>query len=128
LATNINPIKIDCADLQAHREKITNILNKYKDMTAKNLYQLGKAEGIKHKIQTTGQIVYQRPRRQARALQKFVQKEVKEMLASGVIGPSTVPFKKMCLANLHEKLVILSVRCLSKPYIKFPASLSVYVK
>ena len=72
-----------------HREKITNLLNKYKGMTAENLYELGKAEGIKHKIPTTGQIVYQRPRRQARALQKFVRKEVKEMLACGIISPST---------------------------------------
>jgi hypothetical protein len=91
LANNITPIKIDSADLEMNREKITNLLNKYKDMTAENLYELGKAEGIKHKIPTTGQIVYQRPRRQARALQKFVRKEVKEMLACGIISPSTSP-------------------------------------
>jgi hypothetical protein len=40
LATNINPIKIDSADLEMHREKINNLLNKYKDMTAENLYEL----------------------------------------------------------------------------------------
>ena len=66
-----------------HRE-ITNLLNKYKDMTAENLYELGKAEGIKHKIQ-------KKPRRQARALQKFVRKEVKKMLACGIVSPSTSP-------------------------------------
>ena len=91
LANNIAPIKIDSANLEMHREKITNLLDKYKDMTAENLYELGKAEGIKHKIPTTGQIVYQRPRRQARALQKFVRKDVKEMLACGIISPSTSP-------------------------------------
>jgi hypothetical protein len=59
-------------------------------MTAENLYELGKAEGIKHSIPTTGQIIYQRPRRQARALlQIFIQKEVKEILDCGIISPST---------------------------------------
>ena len=91
LATNINPIKIDSADLEMHREKINNLLNKYKDMTAENLYELGKAEGVKYKIPTTGQIVYQSPRQKARELQKFVRKEVKEMLACKIISPSTNP-------------------------------------
>ena len=42
-------------------------------MTAENLYDLGKADGIKHKI-PTGKIIYQRQRRQGRALQGFMQK------------------------------------------------------
>jgi len=68
-------IKIEDPNLEIHREKITILINKYKDMTAENLYELGKAEGIKHSIPTTGQIVNQRPRRQARALQSFIQKK-----------------------------------------------------
>jgi hypothetical protein len=84
-------INIEDPNLEIHREKITKLINKYKDMTAENLYELGKAEGIKHSIQTTGQIVYQRSRRQARALQSFIQKEVKEILDCGIISPSTSP-------------------------------------
>ena len=91
VAVKQSTIKIDDPNLEVHREKITKILNKNKDMTAENLYELGKAIGIKHKIPTTGQIVYKRPRRQARALQSFIQKEVKEMLDCDVIEPSTSP-------------------------------------
>ncbi len=84
-------INIEDPNLEIHREKITQLIDKYKEMTAENLYELGKAEGIKHSIPTTGQIIYQRPRRQARALQSLIQKEVKEMLDCGIISPSTSP-------------------------------------
>ena len=40
----------------------------------------------------------------------------------------TVPSKNMCLAFIYKKLVILSVRCLSIPYLKYPVSLFVHVK
>ena len=85
-------INIEDPNLEIHRDKITKLINKYKNMTAENLYELGKAEGIKHSIPTTGQIVYQRPRRQARALQSVIQKEIKEMLDCGIISPSTSPY------------------------------------
>ena len=58
-------------------------------MRAENFYELGKAKGIKHTIPTTGQIVYQRPRRQEKVLQKFIVKEVEDMLSCGLISPST---------------------------------------
>jgi hypothetical protein len=45
-----------------------------------------------------------------------------------VPGAVTVLFKKMCLAFIYEKLVILRIIFLSIPYLKFPASLSVHVK
>ncbi len=41
-------------------------------MTAENVYELGEAKGIKHSILTTGQIIYQRPRRQAKAYQCLI--------------------------------------------------------
>jgi hypothetical protein len=59
-------INIEDLALEIHREKITKLLDKNKDMMTENFYELGKAKGIHHTIPTTGQIVYQRPRRQAK--------------------------------------------------------------
>ena len=91
LKSNGPTINIEDPALEIHREKITKLLDKNKDMMAENFYELGKAKGIHHTIPTTGQIVYQRPRRQAKVLQKFIEKEVEDMLSCGIISPSTSP-------------------------------------
>ena len=91
LKSNGPTINIEDPALEIHREKIKKLLDKNKDMMAENFYELGKAKEIQHTIPTTGQIVYQRPRRQAKVLQKFIEKEVEDMLSCGIISPSTSP-------------------------------------
>ena len=91
LKSNGPTINIEDPAMEIHREKITKLLDKNKYMMAENFYELGKAKGIHHTIPTTGQIVYQRPRRQAKVLQKFIEKEVEDMLSCGIISPSTSP-------------------------------------
>ena len=54
--------------------------------------ELGKSHGIKHRINTTGKVVYKRPRRQARSNLETIDEEVDEMLKYEIIRPSSSPY------------------------------------
>jgi len=46
LKSNGSTINIEDPALEIHREKITKLLDKNKDMMAENFHELGKAKGI----------------------------------------------------------------------------------
>ena len=71
---------------------INELVEKNKDVIANKLCELGKAHGIKHRINTTGKVVYKRPRRQARSNLETIDEEVDEMLKYEIIRPSSSPY------------------------------------
>ena len=84
--------KIEDVNSEKYRNMINELVEKNKDVIANKLCELGKAHGIKHKITTTGKVVYKRPRRQARANLETIDEEVDEMLKYEIIRPSSSPY------------------------------------
>jgi hypothetical protein len=70
---------------------INDLVTKNKDVIANKLCELGKAYGIKHRINTTGKVIYKRPCRQSRANLETIDEEVDEMLKYEIIRPSSSP-------------------------------------
>jgi hypothetical protein len=85
-------IVIEDVNCEMYRNKIDQLLELNKDVIADKLCELGQAKGIKHKIDTTGKVIYMRPRRQARAHLSLIEKEVDEMLKHNIIRPSSSPY------------------------------------
>ncbi len=75
-----------------YRNKIDRLLELNKDVIADKLCELGQTKGITHHIETTGKVIYIRPRRQARANLAVFEKEVNEMLKYNIIRPSSSPY------------------------------------
>jgi hypothetical protein len=72
-------IIIDDVNSEMYRNKIDQLLKLNKDVIADKLCELGQAKVIKHNIDTTGKVIYIRPRRQARAHLSVIEKEVNKM-------------------------------------------------
>jgi hypothetical protein len=64
--TPVSKVIIDDVNSEMYRNKIDKLLELNKDVIADKLCELGQAKGIKHHIETTGKVIYMRPRRQAR--------------------------------------------------------------
>jgi hypothetical protein len=84
--------RIEDVNSEIYRNMINDLVTKNKDVIANKLCELGKAYGIKHRINTTGKVVYKRPRSQARANLETIDEEVDEMLKYEIIRPSSSPY------------------------------------
>jgi hypothetical protein len=90
--TPVSKVIIDDVNSEMHRNKIDKLLELNKDVIADKLCELGQAKGITHHIETTGKVIYMRPRRQARANLAIIEKKVNEMLKFHIIRPSSSPY------------------------------------
>jgi hypothetical protein len=88
----VSKVIIDDVNSEMYRNKMDKLLESNKDVIADKLCELGQAKGIKHHIETTGKVIYMRPRRQARSNLAVIEKEVNEMLKYNTIRPSSNPY------------------------------------
>lgn len=72
------------------QRKFRLLLREYQDVFAKNKYDLGKTNLVKHHIDTGDEKpVHQRPRRLPQAQQEEMERQVKALAKAGIIRPST---------------------------------------
>jgi hypothetical protein len=102
--------KIENADSEKYRSMINELVEKNKDVIANKLCELGKAHGIKHRINTAGKVVYKRPRRQARANLLTIDEEVDEMLKYEMFRRSSSPYSSpphLTDKKMAENVIVL---------------------
>lgn len=89
---SINKINLSHLDGQ-EKTLIENVLDKYCDIFAENMNELGRTNVVKHRIETHGEPVTLHPYRTPVTLRPLVQQHIQEMLDHGIIRPSSSPYR-----------------------------------
>ncbi|KAK9692609.1 Zinc knuckle [Popillia japonica] len=92
----IKDVNTELSDTDA--TKLLNTLNEYKDVTARDMYELGVTGKIKMKIDlTSDKPIYYKPYRLSYHERKQVQEIVDELKEADIIEDSTSPYASPCL-------------------------------
>ena len=88
-----NQLHIENEESKENRDAIKKLINENRDIIAEKTSELGKATGIRHRIDTgTSAPIFIPPRRIARSTQHIIQQNVEEMLLHKIIRPSESPY------------------------------------
>ncbi|CAB0013283.1 unnamed protein product, partial [Nesidiocoris tenuis] len=127
---DLNKIRTDHMNAE-ERHKILNLVKEYKDVFHCDGNILSCTDKVSHQIRTTDEIpVYTRNYRYPEALKGEIDNQIKDMLAQGIIRPSSSPWnsplwivpKKLDHSNIQKYRIVIDYRSLNQKTIsdKYP--------